>query len=91
MKPTTLTATMMVVTVVDLVQSQNTARNANALVAKMAMGLLVPQLVMDIAKMKPTTLTATMMVVTVVDLVYSQNNAQSANAQVMLMEMIIIC
>ena len=69
MKPTTLTATMMVVTVVDLVLSQNTAQNANALVELMAMGFLVHQLVMATAKMETTMVPATMMVVTVVDLV----------------------
>ena len=45
----------------------------------MAVGFLVHQLVMDIAKMETTMVPATMMVVTVVEIVLILNNAQSVN------------
>ena len=71
---------MMVVTVVDLVSSQNNALNVNALVKLMVLNCLVHQLVMAIAKMETTMVPATMMVVTVVHLISTQNNALNAFA-----------
>ena len=73
MKPTTLTATMMVVTAVDLVWSQKNAQNANVLVKLMVWNCLVHQSVMAIAKMETTTLPATMIVMTVVEHMSIQN------------------
>ena len=66
MKPTTLTADMMVVTVVDLVLILNIAENANVLEEKLAMIFLMHWLEMLIVMMLPTMLNATLMVVTVV-------------------------
>ena len=74
------TATMMVVTVVDLVSTLNTAQNVNVLEEKLAILFLMHWLEMDIAKMKPTMLIAAMMVVTVVHLISTQNNALNAFA-----------
>ena len=72
MKPTMLIATMMVVTVVELVLILNIAQNANVLEEKLEMLFLMHWLEMEIAKMKPTMLIATMMEVTVVYSVQAQ-------------------
>ena len=68
MKPTTMSVTMMVGTVVYLMLTQNNVLNAFAIIKRcVQLELLILWLEMDIAKMKPTMLNATMMVVTVVD------------------------
>ena len=77
MKPTMLSATMMVVTVVDLVLILNIAQNVNVLEEVLAMELLILWLEMDTAKMKPTMLSVTMMAKTVVDLLSIETNALS--------------
>ena len=68
METTMVPATMMAVTVVELVLILNIAQNANVLEEKLEMLFLMHWLEMDIAKMKPTMLIATMMVVTVVQM-----------------------
>ena len=71
---------MMVVTVVYLKPTQNSALNAFAITRRLVqLELLILWLEMDIAKMKPTMLSATMMVVTVVELVLILNTAQNVN------------
>ena len=67
MKQTMLIATLMVVTVVELVSTLNTAQNANVLEEKLVMVLIILWLEMDIAKMKPTMLNAIMMDLIVVE------------------------
>ena len=67
MKPTMLNATMMVVTVVDLVLLLNIVQNANVLEEKLEMLFLMHWLEMDFAKMKPTMLNAIMMGLIVVE------------------------
>ena len=81
MKPTTMSVTMMVGTVVYLMLTQNNVLNAFAIIKRcVQLELLILWLEMDIAKMKPTMLIANMMVVTVVYLISSQNNALNAYA-----------
>ena len=80
METTMVPATMMVVTVVYLVSTQNNALTAFAITRRhVQLELLILWLEMDIAKMKPTMLNATMMVVIVVALVLILNIAQNAN------------
>ena len=68
MKPTMLNATMMVVTVVHLISTQNNALNAFAISWRLVLLAFILWLEMDIAKMKPTMLNAAMMVVTAVSM-----------------------
>ena len=70
MKPTTMSVTMMVGTVVYLMLTQTNVLNAFAIIKRcVQLELLILWLEMDTAMMKPTMLNATMMVVTVVVLV----------------------
>ena len=80
METTKVPATMMVVTVVDLVLILNTAQNANVLEEKLAMMFLMHLLEMAIVMMKPTMLSATMMVGTVVDQTYYVSDFLMANS-----------
>ena len=68
METTMVPATMMVVTVVYLISTQNNALNAFAITMRhVQLELLILWLEMDIAKMKPTMLIAIMMGLIVVE------------------------
>ena len=67
METTMLLATMMVVTVVHLISTQNTAQNAFAISWRLVLLAFILWLQMDIAKMKPTMVPAIMMGLIVVE------------------------